>query len=228
MSTIAELNNFNRAAVEYLRGVTSGLLTPFVIPLDTANEAYPISLMGNFIYIGEATDANSFVNIQFNKRNDSEAKIKLVKSLGFIHPFEKVFLSWTAQPGKSVTVLVGQFGKQMMDIIDNRSAVDQLAVLEQIRDELKGTGAQNWGIEAVGNLVAVEILAANPNRKSALIAAHPLNTGIVALGWDDTVDAASKYFYLLEAGDSYAVDDCPDSVFAIANAAGQVVSFSEV
>ena len=113
-----------------------------------------------------------------------------------------------------------------MEILDRRSTT--VAGVGGILDELRGdVTPENWGTEiTVGNGAAVEILAANAARKACIIQAKAANTGIVYLGFDNTV-TTTKWIAELQAGMSFTVDDYRGDLYARADAAGQLIGYGE-
>jgi len=113
-------------------------------------------------------------------------------------------------------------------MLDNRGAVS--GDLATIRDELRGdTAPENWGEVTVG-AAQVQLLAANNNRKGCWIDADYNNTGLVYLGFDNTVTTAAggaNWFKCLVAGQGWGVDDYRGAIHAIATAAGQLVGTGE-
>jgi hypothetical protein len=111
-------------------------------------------------------------------------------------------------------------------MIDNRSATS--LDLAAIRDELRGDVApENWGTEkTVGNAAAVEMINTNADRKGCIIQSKAVNTGIVYIGFDNTV-ATNKWIAELSAGMSITFDDYRGDLWARADAAGQLVGWGE-
>ncbi len=75
----------------------------FLIDLATAGKDV-IEIEGGHVYIKDATD--TLANVDFQVDDNTADKVKLVRKTGFIGRFKKLYVSWAAQPGKTITVLV--------------------------------------------------------------------------------------------------------------------------
>jgi len=127
------------------------------------------------------------------------------------------------QTGVAITVT---FALSSGRVYDSRLTLSG-SVFDSTLAELQGdTVPENWGDVAVG-LAAVSIVALNANRKSILIQADPTNTGVIYIGYDNTT-ASNKKIATLSAGQIWAADDYRGVVWAIASAAAQSVSYSEL
>jgi len=99
-------------------------------------------------------------------------------------------------------------------------------VMTACRDELQG-GTTPIGYNAVPvGVAAVEVVSLNAARKGCFIQAHPTNTGLVYVGFDNTVGPA-KYMACLSAGEGYSFDDYRGVVWVEADAAAQEVGYGE-
>ena len=124
-----------------------------------------------------------------------------------------------------MVLLYGTESPEMLDIIDNRSAT--VAGLTDILAELQGDQLpEDWNQATIG-VAQSQVLAANADRKSFSIQAKSTNTGIVYIGFDNTV-TSTKWWAELNPGQSCDGDDYRGPVHAIASAAGQLIGFAEV
>lgn len=117
------------------------------IPLDNARTDELKEVAGLLIYVENATDAN--VSLQIKHNEISSGLITLTKSYGAVFPFYRLFLTNTAQAGKTITLTISQASP--FQIIDNRSGQDMLSVLTNIKtdaDNLPGI------LTALGNTLA--------------------------------------------------------------------------
>ena len=148
------IDQANQAA-EFCKGQSNQLLTPFTFDLNSSG-SQQITLQGNFIYVIDATDGSAHVDIQFNRESANTAKLTLVKNLGYEHPFLKVYFSWIAQAGKTMTVLLGAQAGELMSVIDNRSAADAGISLASIV-----TNTANTATNTADTVTAVNALSGN-------------------------------------------------------------------
>ena len=99
--------------------------------------------------------------------------------------------------------------------------------LDEILAEFRGdTTAEGFNQVQVG-VNAVQIIAANTDRKSFTVQAKLSNTGIIYVGFDDTI-AYDKWWTQLEAGQSCGGDDYRGAVWAKASVITQYVGIGEV
>jgi len=98
---------------------------------------------------------------------------------------------------------------------------------EGILEELQGDVLpQDWGTEKTVGIAAVEILNAETDRKSAFIQSKQVNTGLIYVGFDNTV-STSKWVAELQPGAAFSVDDYRGPLFAISDTAAQLVGWGE-
>lgn len=98
--------------------------------------------------------------------------------------------------------------------------------LEAIRDEAQGDVLpEGYGSQAVG-VAAVEVIAANPDRKGCDIQARWNNAGIIYVGYDNGVGPAA-YMANLSAEAGYSWDDYRGPIWAEASIAAQEVGWGE-
>lgn len=210
--------------IDYVRRASMGVPKIFVIDLSIAavDQVYDIS--GNLFYIWSAPDESSYINIKVNSTR--EPAIAYSVHTGLETPFEKLLITTPAGQSGDIVIIYGTEAPEMLRIIDNRSVT--VAGMGGVLDELRGDlTPENWGTEiTVGNAAAVEILAANVNRKACCIQAKSTNTGIVYIGFDDTV-ATTKWIAELQAGMPFTIDDYRGDLYARASAAGQLIGYGE-
>lgn len=195
-----------------------------VIDLAVVVEDREYNLSGNFFYIFGAPDLTSYIDVKVN--GSSQSPVTWVKQTGFIHPFNRLYITTPAGQAGTMKILIAAEAPELFDIIDNRSAISQS--MDEMVAELRGdTVPETWGAEkTVGNAAAVEILAANADRKACIVQAKSGNTGKVYIGFDDTV-TTTKWIAELQAGQAFSVDDYRGAIFARADAVGQLVGYGE-
>lgn len=186
---------------------------------------FEYGISGNLFVVWQAPDESSYINVKINKVQ--EQSIPFSVHTGIRTPFDKLFITTPAGQAGTLTILYGTEAPELLELIDNRSitAAGVGGVLEELRGDLT---EENWGTEiTVGNAAAIQILAANVARKACIIQAKAVNTGIVYIGFDNTV-ATNKWIAELQAGMSFNVDDYRGDLYARADAAGQLVGYGEV
>ncbi|MBA7496440.1 hypothetical protein ES702_07048 [subsurface metagenome] len=182
------------------------------------------NLTGNFFYIKDAPDADVYVNVKVN--SSDQPAVSWTKQTGFRHPFDRLYITTPAGQVGTMKILIAAEAPKLYDVVDNRSAISEAT--DGILAESRGdTAPENWGNEkTVGNAIAVEILAANVDRKSCIIQAKRSNTGIVYIGYANTV-TTTKWIAELESGDPFTTSDYRGPLFARADTAGQLVGYGE-
>lgn len=133
-SVISNLSN-----QDILNLVVSGkIMQPKIltIPLDTALVDFDYPIAGNFLYITDTSDYSVRVDIRFNTIITD--KWTFEKSYGVRFPFQRFWITSTAQAGAWVKVLVGTFYKDLFEVLDNRSAQAQASLLTDIKTNTTG------------------------------------------------------------------------------------------
>lgn len=217
-----EMRQFERA-IEFIKNSGAGIPRTFTIDLSIALLDQPYDLSGNLFYVLDAPDGDSYIEVRFNERNNSA--IPLYHQIGLETPFKKLYITTPAGQSGTMTILTAVEAPDFMKVIDNRSATT--IDLNLVRAELTGdTDEETWDTQKTVGVAAVQILAANANRKGCVIQAKSTNTGIIYLGFDNTVTAI-KWFYELQPGMSFVFDDYRGEIQAIATAAGQLAGWGE-
>jgi len=210
--------------INLVRKASMGVPKSFQVNLGVALQDQPFDLSGNAFYIWDAPDAASYINIRVNETREPAIPFRL--GTGLITPFYRLYITTPAGQAGSMTIIYGTEAPEFLEIIDNRSGA--IANLDNILNELRGdVTPKNWGTEiTVGSAAAVQVLAANANRKDCVIQSKSTNAGLVYIGFDNTV-ATNKWIAELQAGMSFSVDDYRGPLFARASAAGQLVGYGE-
>lgn len=198
------------------------------IDLAIAQIDFEYSIAGNFFYVWDAPDVNSYIEVRVN--NTNQPAIEFHRMTGLITPFDKLYITTPAGQAGNLILLIGTEAPQLLEIIDNRSAT--ITGIGEIRDELRGqTAAGTFAAVAVG-VVAVQVFAANANRHACIIQAPSTNTRNIFLGFANTVTAGGGppgglWLAELQPGMAFSVDDYRGPIFAIATLAAQVVGVGE-
>lgn len=209
--------------IDYVRRASMGVPKNFVVnlALPITDQTYNIS--GNLYYVWSAPGENDYVDIKVNK--SSEPPVRCVRQTGLITPFDKLLITTPAGQAGNMVILYGTEAPELLNIIDNRSAT--VAGITDILAELQGDLVpENWNQATIG-LAQSQVLAANASRRSFSIQAKSTNTGIVYVGFDNSVTAA-KWWAELQPGQSCDGDDYRGPLHAIATVAGQLVGYAEV
>jgi len=133
-------------------------------------------------------------------------------------------LAFENQSGSSTTV---KFILSMGRVHDNRLTITG-SVFSDLLTKLQGdTTPETVGTEkTVGTTPAVEVIASNTDRKGFSVQAKASNTGIVYIGFDNTV-TTTKWVAELQPGMSFGLDNYRGDVYAIADTAAQLLGFGE-
>jgi hypothetical protein len=124
-----------------------------------------------------------------------------------------------------MTIIIAAEDPSLFDIIDNRSSIS--AAMNDILAELQGDITyENWGTEKTVGLAAVQILAVNADRKGAIVQAKESNTGIIYIGFANTVTSAI-WVVQLQPGMSWPIDDFRGPIWSISDTAGQLLGWGE-
>ena len=106
-------------------------------------------------------------------------------------------------------------------------SVPTIAGLADVLEELRGLSTgEVWGTEKTIGVAQSQVMAANANRHSGSCQAKSTNTGIIYLGYDNTV-LTTKWIAELQPGQSYSFDDWLGAIHAIASAADQLLGYGE-
>lgn len=87
-----------------------------------ANVEFPIA--GSYFYIHDGTDSAATITVRFNELRNNP--LPVVRGEGYKLPFYRMFITNTAQAGKSVTVVIGVEEPGDFEILQNRFSVDAL------------------------------------------------------------------------------------------------------
>ncbi len=202
---------------------------PYLITLDLTNglDNKRIEIAGNFFALLDATDANVSITVKFNTNATTVPSFPFTKGLQFKKPFRRVFISATAQPGKTVTIVISNFGGVLFDINDNRSAQSMTSTLEEIRDELKGGDTASTGGGAIALAAEGVILSANTNRKSFGIY-NPIGNGNLYIRFDNTIVTTDNYAICLPSGACYIGDDYQGIIRGLMANSGEYAHYWEI
>jgi len=209
--------------INYVRKASMGVPKTFRIDLALPIIDQPYHLSGNLFYVWSAPNAEDYVDIKVNK--SSEPALRCLRQTGLITPYDKLLITTPAGQAGEMIILYGTESPEFLTIIDNRSvtAIGLADMLNELQGDLV---PEDWDEETVG-AAQQQVMAANADRKSFTIQAESTNTGIVYVGFDDTVTAA-KWWAELQPGQSCNGDDYRGPLHVIGSAAGQDYGFAEV
>ena len=182
-----------------------------------------LNLSGNYFYILDAPDQTSYIEVKTNATN--QPAISWVKQTGFNQAFTKLYITTPVAQTGTMIILIASLAPELFAIIDNRSAISEAMndVLEQLRGDI---APETFDTEKTVGVTAVQVLAANANRKGCCVQAKSTNTGIIYLGFTNLV-TSSKWFAELQPGMSRDFDDYRGDIYAIATIAAQLAGFGE-
>lgn len=181
------------------------------------------ALTGDFLYVWDAPDSDSYILVRLNEQKEPQHELRLQKGLR-LWAFERVFITVPAGQTGTMTLIYAQTDGRDI-VIDNRGAVS--GTLDEIRGQLEGdTTPEDWGTEKTVGTSAVELLAANADRKGANIQNKSTNGGAVYIGFDNTV-TTTKWVFELLPGASLTLSDYRGAIYGIAGAAGYKIGWGE-
>lgn len=196
----------------------------YTLPLDTALSNYAVSIAGNYISCIDASDAGVSVNIEFNKI--STGMIDFSKGLSISRPFNRFFITSSAQTGKTISFLISSYATDLFEVTDNRSnnqsSVSLAAIEQQLIGDTTGTMASD---NTIDNVSAEQIITGTNVQTSFLLFADLANTGTIYIGFDNTVSATKKIM-ALNSGDTMLIDNFKGDIWAFASGTGQKLSVS--
>lgn len=181
------------------------------------------NLAGNFFYIKDAPGLTEYIEVKVN--SSGRPAVSWTKQTGFIQPFNRLYITTPAGQTGTMKILIASEAPTLFDILDNRSAISEAT--QGVLDELQGDVTPEDYNQATIGVAQSEVLAANVDRKSFSIQAKSTNTGIVYIGFDNTV-ISTKWWAELQPGESCDGDDYRGPLHAIASAAGQLIGYAEV
>ena len=210
--------------IEQVRKTSGGVPRLLNIDLSVVEIDHDYGISGNLFYVIAAPDGQSYINVRINETRENA--ISFYQQMGLETPFHRLFITTPAGQTGTMSIIYATEAPEFLQVIDNRSATS--LDLEAIRAELQGdTTEETWDTEiTVGNGAAVEIIAANADRKGCIIQSKAANAGIVYIGFDNTV-TTTKWIAELSAGMSIVFDDYRGDLYARASAAGQLVGWGE-
>jgi hypothetical protein len=186
-----------------------------------AGETSRISVFGNYLTL-LSTTGSSNIRVSINGQSEQELPQGLSVELPADNNFKYLEFRNTEAAPVTIEITVSN-GK----VNDARASANLTTGIEAVRDELKGdTVPENWGAEKIVGLAAVQIIALNANRKACIIQAKASNTDKIYIGFDNTV-STTKWVAELQAGQALVLDDYRGDLYAIANAAAQLVGWGE-
>lgn len=216
-----DIQNFDEA-VRYLKRNNLAIPQVYSFDLTTARDDEAFGVTGNFFYVLDSTDTTDSITVKFNQKDI--IGVPLSKQLGLRTPFDKVYISHTAQSAKTMTIVVGTVSQQFLDIIDNRSNID--ADLAALLEYTQGDTAPENGGARVQLSAEGEILAANADRKGAFVH-NPASNGVLYLRLGTGTVTTTNYMVALQAGDSFSIDTYRGSIRGLMASTGQFAHFGE-
>lgn len=220
---VRELATFFDEQIEYVRKSSIGTPKKLTLDLTVAQNNLELNITGNFFYVINSADPDHYIDVRFNEVREPD--FRLVQLMGFYTPFHRVFLTWPVQATGSMTVVYGTLSKEFLDIIDNRSASS--AVLDAIRDELRGDLTPEGMAAVAVNAAATQIVAQNANRKSVMVGHRHDGVGFIYVGFTNAV-TANVHVVRLAPDEYYSISDYRGAIWAIRSAGATNAVYGEV
>lgn len=193
------------------------------IDLSAVKSDREFNLAGNFFYIKDAPGLNEYIEVKTN--SSGLPAVSWSKQTGFIQPFNRLYITTPSGQAGTMKILIASEAPKLFDILDHRSAIS--VAMQSVLDQLQGdVTPENWGQATIG-VTQSQVLAANADRKSFSIQAKSTNSGIVYVGFDNTV-TSSKWWAELQPGQPCGGDDYRGPLHAIATVAAQSIGYAEV
>jgi len=102
-----------------------------------------------------------------------------------------------------------------------------IIALLNLLEQLAGvTSGEVWDTEKTIGVAASVVMALNADRHSGAVQAKSTNTGIIYIGYDNTV-TLTKWIAELQPGQSYSFDDWLGTIYAISDTAAQLLGYGE-
>lgn len=216
------LNTFSDK-IGYVRRGPMGVPRAIQIDLSVAYTDLIYNIAGNLFYVWYSPTRSDIVYIKINQTDQPALPYRMGQ--GLVTPFDKLIITTPAGQTGTMYLIYGTEAPELLEIIDNRAALS--GDITDMLAELQGDVVpENWNQATIG-VAQSQVLAANVARKSFSIQAKSTNTGIVYIGYDNTVTAA-KWWAELQPGQSCGGDDYRGALHAIATVAGQLIGYSEV
>ncbi len=209
--------------IALVRSTDIGVPRRLDIDLSVVQVDHEYSIGANMFYVIEAPDGSMYIDVRFNKLN--QARHRLYRQMGLMTPMHTVFVTTPAGQSGTMTIIYGTEAPGLLRVIDNRSATS--LDMAQVRAELQGDLThETWGDQISVGMTSLLVMFANADRKACIIQAKSTNTGIIYIGFDNSV-GFTKWIAELEAGMSFSVDDYRGDLWAKANAVGQYAGWGE-
>jgi len=207
------------AAIDAGGSIPQQVTLNLAIPL--VDQEYCVS--GDFLAIWQGPDAESYIDVKFNSRNDPAWRF--VRGRKIETPFRKIYVTTPAGQAGDLVLIYGTGSPELLKTDSGPGYVD--ATLIEIRDQLRGDLLpEGYGQVGVG-AAAVLVIAANADRKGFDSQADIGNTGTIYIGYTNAVTAANCVCALV-AGVPFWRDDYRGPIWARASAAGQLLNYGEV
>lgn len=215
--------------IQFVKQTTAGVPKKLEIDLSIVQNDFAYDISGNVFYLFSSANETDYIGIKINETREPMVNYPLHS--GLITPFYRLYITTPAGQTGTLTILYATEAPGLMEIIDNRSTttLGLLDILEELQGdvlpEITGTYPAGYNLRTVG-VAAINILPTNANRKGCWIQASSANTGLIYLGFTNTV-GAGFWFAELQAGMGWGVDDYRGPIWAISNLALQYAGAGE-
>lgn len=121
----------------------------YTLALDTTTSNYVLETAGGYIFAKDASDSDTYVNMRIDDPIGGD--IKLTRKTEIVVDFRRLYLSWPAQAGKSITLLLSS-GYEKFRI--DEGAVGDVTVINPDLTVKPATGAL-WSVTSALDLVNI-------------------------------------------------------------------------
>lgn len=197
---------------------------PVTIP---ANESREINVHASFIIVLAWDGANKpLIRVGNEPEEQFPSGIAVQLPLSLQSDGKKAFFGKVVIRNDNASDSVLEIAFAAGQIFDSRLTLTGSA-LDSLLAEAQGeTSPQGFGLVTIGTGV-VKAVASNTDRKSVLIQNPPTNTGLMYVGFDNTV-LATKYICVLSAGQIFSTDDYRGDIWCLGTVAAEKIAYGEV
>lgn len=176
--SLSDKLEFFEGQIEYIRKSSIGTPKKLRIDLSVAHNDLRMPLTGNFFYIITSNTILDTVDIKVNEQR--EPAFSYSRGIGLLTPFYCLYFTNAAQPNAYVEILYGTQAPDFLQVIDNRSASDLAALMQEKVDIETGAKGTQTSKNAIANNNTVIIHTVTAGKTFHLSAAHLAKSTLLA------------------------------------------------